>query len=254
MSWGGRGGSGSYGRPVPRLTVLILLCSIVLPPAAAAASWQAPVDGEPVRPFAVGPDRFAAGQHRGVDLAAPLGAPVRAACAGRVRFAGTVGDSGRTVSVTCGGLIASYLHLQTVTVRRGTRVATGDRVGTVGRSGAPRGAPHVHLGARRTADGVYVDPLTLLGDDRRSWPPVGARRHPPLGRAPQPQRPVGRGVRDAHAPAPVVAPASPGRPVPWAAVAGLALVVLAAVPVAAAPRRRRAARNTPVTGAMAARR
>jgi len=63
--------------------VSVVLCP-VLPPSVAARSWQRPVDGPVLRLFAVGPDRFAAGQHRGVDLAAATGARVGAACGGRV--------------------------------------------------------------------------------------------------------------------------------------------------------------------------
>lgn len=224
--------------------VAAALTATVLPPAADAASWRWPVPPrEPARGFAVGPDRFAAGQHRGVDLPAPVGTPVRAACAGRVRFAGTVGDAGLTVSVACGALVATYLHLARAHVRRGAKVRRGAVLGLVGRSGRPQGAPHLHLGARRAADGRYVDPLALLG---RPGPPGGPPvapaprpgRAPRLGRAPRP------GVRP-RAARPVVAPAAspapspvPARGTPWAALAGLALLVAAAAPTVAATRRR----------------
>lgn len=231
-----------------RVVLLGLLVLLLTADAAVAASWRWPVDGEPVRRFAVEPDRFAAGQHRGVDLAAPVGAPVRAACAGEVRFAGTVGDAGRTVSVVCGALVASYLHLGSIAVRRGERVAAGDGLGTVGRSGRPRGAPHVHLGARRVAGGGYVDPLTLLGRA-----PVDPS--PPLGVAPRPgleptPRPV-RVPRPAARPAPRAVPASDA-PVPWVPLLGVVLVVLGAVPAVGARRRRR--HNQPVHGLAHARR
>ncbi|MGK2937706.1 MAG: murein hydrolase activator EnvC family protein [Solirubrobacteraceae bacterium] len=215
-----------------RLLCVTLLAFLLVADPAMAASWRRPVDGEPTRRFAVGPDRFAAGQHRGVDLAAPVGTPVRAACGGRVRFAGTVGDAGRTVSVTCGGLVASYLHLATIDVHRGGWVPPGARIGSVGRSGRPRGAPHLHLGARRVTDGRYVDPLTLLGSGPGPAPPVA----PPAGRAPRP------GLEPRVVPVPprpVVAPAGDRAAVPWAAAAGLVVLVLGAVPAAAAGRRRR---------------
>ena len=80
-----------------------------------------------LRAFAVGPDRFAAGQHRGADLGAPAGARVRAACGGRVSFAGRVPGGGRTVSVRCGALVATYQHLGRVAVRRGQRLLPGAR-------------------------------------------------------------------------------------------------------------------------------
>ena len=231
-----------------RVVLLGLVALLLTADAVAAAPWRWPVDGAPVRRFAVGPDRFAAGQHRGVDLAAPVGAPVRAACAGEVRFAGAVGDAGRTVSVVCGALIASYLHLGSVAVRRGEVVAAGDGLGTVGRSGRPRGGPHVHLGARRRSDGAYVDPLTLLG--RQPADPS-----PPLGVAPRPGlEPRARPVpvpRPRVRPAPRAVPAADG-PVPWLPLLGVVLVVLGAVPAVGARRRRR--RNQHVHGLAHARR
>ena len=172
---------------------------------AVARGWLRPVDGPMLRAFAVGPDRFAAGQHRGADLGAAAGTPVRAACGGRVRFAGRVPGGGRTVSVRCGALVATYQHLGRVAVRRGQRLLPGAAVGRVGRA---RPSPHVHLGARDAATGAYVDPLTLIG----RAPPAGAPIVPATRGRP---RPLG--------PAPPRAPARP-------------FVVPAARPVAASPR------------------
>lgn len=238
-----------------------LLALLSLHAAAADASpWRWPVpEREPARSFSVGPDRFAAGQHRGVDLGAPVGTPVRAVCAGPVRFAGTVGDAGLTISVRCGALVASYLHLGRAFVRRGTAVRPGAVLGTVGRSGRPRGGPHLHLGARRVADGRYVDPLTLLGGAGGPVAPPAvpaARGRPPaLGPAPRPGLEPRR-VRvprpaPAQAPRPVAGTAPGG--VPWAALAGLVLLVLAGAPTAAV-RRRRAGRAGRVAGPAPARR
>ena len=145
-----------------------------------------------MRPFAVGPDRFAAGQHRGIDLAAPPGARVLAACGGRVSFAGRVPRGGRTVSVRCGSLVATYQHLGSVAVARGQIVMAGGRIGRAGRA---RPAPHVHLGARVAATGEYRDPLALFaGAPRGPLAPIPAPRRappvpPPRGRARWARRP-----------------------------------------------------------------
>jgi len=228
---------------VSGVAVLLLL----LAPAGAAGAWRWPVEGEVVREFAVGADRFAPGQHRGINVAAPVGTPVLAACGGRVRFAGPVADNGRTVSVVCRRHVATYLHLESVAVRRGQPVPPGTRLGTVGHTGRPdRGPVHLHLGARELASGRYVDPRDLLAATV-SPPPVlaGPRTAPRL--RPTPLGPAPRGVParrtvPAPAPSPVRAPLTasspPGRSVPLAAWAGLALLA-AGLPVGALVRVRR---------------
>jgi hypothetical protein len=183
---GSHGGARTVG--AVKLVALVLAICLSLAPAALAGSWRLPVEGPVLRPFALSADRFARGQHRGIDLGVPLGAVVRAACAGRVRFAGRVPRGGRTVSVGCGRIVATYQHLGDVTVRRGQPLVAGERVGTVGRSGRPRGPrPHLHLGAREAAGGRYLDPLTLFGLAPRVTPPLpSARWRPvPLGPAPR---------------------------------------------------------------------
>ena len=65
----------AYGRPM-----LALL--------AAALTLVAPVPGPVARSFAYGPDPFRAGWHRGADFSAARGVGVRAACSGRVVWAG----------------------------------------------------------------------------------------------------------------------------------------------------------------------
>jgi len=208
---------------------------------AVARDWVRPVDGAVVRAFSVGADRFAPGQHRGVDLGAPPGTPVRAACGGRVSFAGRVPGGGRTVSVRCGSLVATYQHLGGAAVARGQVVMAGGRIG---RSGRSRPAPHVHLGARVAATGDYRDPSALFGRPphgplapvpalRRvppANPPPGAR---PLGPAPEPVRapapaPLSLPApEDVRARAPVPTASRPeGERLPWPVWLGLALVAV----------------------------
>lgn len=226
---------------------LVLACAggpaVAADRSAGARGWQRPVDGDVLRLFSVGPDRYAAGQHRGVDLAAPPGAPVRAACAGRVSFAGRVPRGGRTVSVRCGALVATHQHLGAFAVRRGQVVAAG---AAIGRAGGARPRPHVHLGARVAATGRYLDPLALLSAPPRAAPPPLPAVRPPRPLAPRPveTRPATRRpVRVRPAPAPVPAarplpvprgrPAAPHAPprgdagrLPWPVWLGLALVAL----------------------------
>ncbi len=78
-----------------RTLVAVLLAALAFP--AAAAGWAWPVDGRVVTPYRNGDDPYAGGQHRGIDIAAAAGTPVRAAAAGTVTFAGVAGSSGLTV-------------------------------------------------------------------------------------------------------------------------------------------------------------
>jgi len=194
--------------PTIALSLLVLLLTAS---SAEAAAWRRPVDGEPLRAFSLGSDPYARGRHRGVDLGAKPGALVRSACQGRVTFAGRVPRGGRTVSVRCGPLVASYQLLAAIAVRRGQRVAAGAKLGAVGGSGdryEPR--PHLHLGARVAATGSYVDPLTLLRDTLLAPPVVPAARVRPPG--PPARAPVPRLRRpDPHPrlPAPLVPRALP---------------------------------------------
>jgi hypothetical protein len=104
--------------------------------------------------------------HRGVDLAAGRGEPVRAAADGVVAFAGTVAGE-RWVSLDhADGVRTSYGPLHEVSVGVGAVVRRGDVIGTVGAGHHPLGA--LHWGARR--QGVYIDPLALL--EATTWRPA----------------------------------------------------------------------------------
>ena len=176
-----------------RLTLASALTLAVIgaiPPAAAAWTW--PVRGPVISRFAYrAASPFARGQRRGVDIAAPSGTPVVAACSGRVRFAGAVGTAGRTVSMACGRFVVSYLHLDAIRTRHGARLRTGDPLGTVGATGRRHERrPHLSFGVRRVGTRwAYVDPLRLLPAEHGIPPdtspaPRGRRAPPPLGPAP----------------------------------------------------------------------
>src|SRR5205807_2637938 len=66
---------------------------------AAAAGWRWPVDGPVITQYRNGDDPYAGGQHRGIDIAAPVGTPVVAAIGGAITYAGVAGSSGLTVAV-----------------------------------------------------------------------------------------------------------------------------------------------------------
>lgn len=101
--------------------------------------------------------------HRGVDLAAAPGMPVRTVAAGRVSFAGRVAGK-EVVSVELAGTGDPPLRTTHEPVRasvtEGDEVRAGEVIGTVEPAGSHCTAPCVHWGLLR--GGAYLDPLTLL--------------------------------------------------------------------------------------------
>ena len=129
--------------------------STPLPSCPIRLTW--PVHAPVTSPF--GPRGF--GFHTGIDLAAPRGAPVAAAAAGRVVWAGLMGGGwGKLVIVAHRrGVESMYAHLSRVDVQVGDNVQTGDQVGRVGATGDAVG-PHLHFEMR--VRGAAVDPLPAL--------------------------------------------------------------------------------------------
>src|SRR5437763_7232611 len=124
-------------RSLAAICALLTALLATAPPSFAAGDWTWPVHGEVITEFHNGDDPYAAGQHRGVDIAAPVGTAVVAATSGSVVFAGVVGSSGLTVAerTADGRYELSYLHLSALAVRAGERVEGGTRLGAVGVSG-----------------------------------------------------------------------------------------------------------------------
>jgi murein DD-endopeptidase MepM/ murein hydrolase activator NlpD len=101
--------------------------------------------------------------HRGIDLAAAPGTPVRAVAAGRVSFAGRVAGKG-VVSVELPGtgdppLRTTYEPVR-ASVKKGQEVAAGDPLGTLEPTGSHCTTTCVHWGLRR--GDTYLNPLSLL--------------------------------------------------------------------------------------------
>jgi hypothetical protein len=178
-------------RLVILLPVLLALQVGVQP----ALAWTWPVDGPVLRPFELGADPYAGGQHRGVDIGSPLGAAVRAPSGGTVSFAGTVAANGRCVTIqTADGYSVTLVHLGQIGVMTGAVVEEGAPIGAVGPSGEPElSQPNVHLGIRVTADPHgYVDPLALLPPRRPSQPDADPAPTPEPAPVPTPATAEGR--------------------------------------------------------------
>lgn len=173
-----------------------------------ALAWTWPVDGPVLRPFVLGDDPYAGGQHRGIDVAAAAAATVRAPVGGTVSFAGAVPGGGLTITIgTADGYSVTLLHLGTISVRRSATVAEGTGLGTVGPTGDPEHAePYVHLGVRVATDpNGYVDPLGLLpprgAPASDSAPDPAPEPQPFSTQAGQQEGPRPTGARAARAPA-----------------------------------------------------
>ncbi len=99
--------------------------------------------------------------HDGIDLAAPLGTPVKTAAPGTVVYAGEQRGYGLIAIIQHpNGLTTLYAHNQDLRVKTGQQVRAGQVIASVGESGRTTG-PHLHFEVRR--DGVPIDPLLHLG-------------------------------------------------------------------------------------------
>ena len=121
-----------------------------------------------MRQDAKGDGRFGAPRsghrrHRGIDLLAPLNAPVRSIRSCTVLQVGTHRGMGRFVEIAHGRSLTSlYAHLASTTVEKGDRVIQGQPIGTVGKTGNARSrliSPHLHFEVAR--HGEVFDPSTL---------------------------------------------------------------------------------------------
>jgi murein DD-endopeptidase MepM/ murein hydrolase activator NlpD len=150
-----------------------------------------PLEGTPrVATSGPGEDREGgARQHRGLDITATIGEPVRAIADGVVVYAGaSLGKHrprpesippdkiGRYTnrSLGVGGIyvciqhdsdrkvVSCYMHLQTYRISDGDRVTAGETIGYVGRTGVKVSPPHLHLEIR--VDDRCMNPVRYLAD------------------------------------------------------------------------------------------
>jgi murein DD-endopeptidase MepM/ murein hydrolase activator NlpD len=100
--------------------------------------------------------------HEGLDIAARVGTPVKAAADGVVIYSGWKSDFGKLVTVDHGyGYRTRYGHLSRIYVTNGQRVRRGEALGAVGNTGKSTG-PHLHYEVK--VRGLPVNPKTYLLD------------------------------------------------------------------------------------------
>jgi murein DD-endopeptidase MepM/ murein hydrolase activator NlpD len=106
--------------------------------------------------------------HKGVDYAAPIGTPVRAAGDGRIAYAGPKGGYGNVVEIDHSrGILTVYGHLSRFAkgTRVGQHVTQGTVIAYVGMTGLATG-PHLHYEYR--VNGVFKNPQTVSLPDAES--------------------------------------------------------------------------------------
>lgn len=156
-------------------------------PTSFGITMQSPLEGTP-RLASSGPGEDRAGgkrRHRGIDLSAEIGEPVRAVADGTVIFAGVnlpsaprraipssqvaryrwkrLGAGGIYVCIEHApnrGVVSCYMHLDIYTVDEGEQVKGGQMIGRVGRTGVQVSPPHLHFEIR--VDDRFVDPARHL--------------------------------------------------------------------------------------------
>lgn len=142
------------GKPTTGSTPTVAGTVTAGPVSAGGFSW--PLTGRITSPFGPRGGRT----HAGLDIAVPIGTPVRAVKAGTVQSAGAASGYGIAVYLEHGGGESTrYGHLSKPLVRAGQQVASGEQIALSGNSGRSTG-PHLHLEIRR--NGRAVDPLPLL--------------------------------------------------------------------------------------------
>jgi murein DD-endopeptidase MepM/ murein hydrolase activator NlpD len=120
--------------------------------------WPLEIEGYVTRGSADSSDY--SGPHPGLDIAVPIGTPIRAAGGGKIVEVGNDAKYGRFVRIEHrDGFETLYAHASEVLVKQGEKVPSGRRIALSGNSGQST-APHLHFEVRQA--GAAVDPMLLI--------------------------------------------------------------------------------------------
>lgn len=99
--------------------------------------------------------------HKGVDIAAKIGTPIKAADGGTVTYSDNRGNYGKLVEINHGnGYVTRYGHCSKLYVNRGEKVYKGQIIALVGNTGRTTG-PHLHFEVIK--NGIHQNPSNYLG-------------------------------------------------------------------------------------------
>ena len=131
---------------------------------AIAFSYTAPLSGRITSAFGYrihpvdGDESF----HYGIDIAAAEGTDVCAFAGGRVIYAGVGEINGKYMKIEhADGIVSMYAHLSAFEVCVGDTVEEGQVIARSGSTGKVTG-PHLHF--QLYADGLLIDPASVLGE------------------------------------------------------------------------------------------
>ncbi len=152
-----------------RTTIITLVLLVVLAAGLTwyirrrAAAWSWPVQGRISSGYEhdrVNPVTGAVRDHLAIDIAVPVGTPVKAARDGVVKSSYITAEGGQQLILQHGEWLSGYAHLSERRVNVGDTVKRGHVIALSGNTGASTG-PHVHFTITNPA-GLKVDPQPLL--------------------------------------------------------------------------------------------
>jgi murein DD-endopeptidase MepM/ murein hydrolase activator NlpD len=129
-----------------------------LPALKSNSTFKWPVDGRVIARFGQGKDNQ---RNDGINIAAPVGAPVLAAADGVVAYAGNElrGFGNMVLLRHADGWVTAYAHNSSLLVQKGAKVRQGQTIARVGSSGNVD-TPQLHFELRQGTKAV--DPMKVL--------------------------------------------------------------------------------------------
>ena len=99
------------------------------------------------------------GYHKGIDIAANSGTPIKASMEGIVEEISSQGDYGNHLKIRNNNVVTLYAHCSKVYVQEGQFVSQNQEIASVGSTGNSTG-PHLHFEIR--VDDRLVDPAQII--------------------------------------------------------------------------------------------